>query len=62
MFMESFSLAKFAYRSLDRLTQHKMHGDHYLILLWFVRKVTQAVGGEVSVGSGWATCRRVGIV
>lgn len=34
---------------------------HYLIFLWFVRKVTQAVGGQVPVGGGWATCRKVGI-
>lgn len=34
----------------------------YLILLRFVRKVTQAVGGEVPVGGGGATCRKVGMV
>lgn len=32
---------------------------YYLIFLWFVREVTQAVGGEVSMGGGWATCREV---
>lgn len=34
---------------------------HYLILLRFVRKVTQAVGGEVPVGGGGATCEKSGM-
>lgn len=33
--------------------------SQYLILLWFVREVAQAIGGEVTVGSGRATCREI---
>lgn len=37
--------------------QYRETQTHYLILLWFVREVAQAVGGEVSMGSSWATCK-----
>lgn len=38
--------------------QYRETQTHYLILLWFVREVAQAVGGEVSMGSSWATCKK----
>lgn len=29
---------------------------HYLVLLWFVREITQAVGSQVPVSCSWTPC------
>lgn len=47
------------YQTNFRFSQRRETWKHYLILLGFVREVTQAVGGEVSMG-GWRTpCSKV---
>lgn len=45
----------------DRLCEcmRRRAQTQYLILLRLVREVAQAIGGEVSVGSGRATCREI---
>lgn len=56
-----YSMATAAIRSQDSCISQCTNTEtqtHYLILLWFVREVAQAVGGEVSMGSSWATCKK----